>query len=576
MSQEFVLVPEPTDALPIGKTGSLLYWIASVDHKLLGIMYIGAALIFFVIGGVEALVMRLQLGSARNTLLSPEAYNQLFTLHGTTMIFLVFVPMVVGFGVYLVPLQIGARDMAFPRLNALGFWMLVFGGLLLYYSIIAGSPPDSGWFAHAPLTAKQYSSAQGVDYWAIGLLLTGIGTTTAGLNFIVTILTMRAKGMRLLQVPMFTWIMLVDGFLIIGTLPPLNAALVMLLIDRNLGGAFFNPQAGGSSILYQHLFWVFGHPEVYLLVLPTFGIISEVLPVFSRKPLFGFNFIAGSALAIAFLSYAAYAHHMFAVGLGNAFNAFFAMSTALIAIPTGVKIFNWIATIWGGKIRFTTSMLFAVSFIVLFTIGGISGVTFGIVPTDWQTTDSYYLVAHFHYVLYGGSFFAVMSGLYYWFPKVTGRMLSEKWGKWVFWLMFAGFNLTFFIQHILGLMGMPRRVYSYDDLPNWSLFNLISTLGSFLLAFSVLLFIISVVLALVKGEKAPDNPWDAWTLEWATTSPPPIENFEQVPPIRGRRPLWDLQHPDDQDWQRSHSGEKIGGQPHEASLPSEHRKDNSQ
>jgi heme/copper-type cytochrome/quinol oxidase subunit 1 len=467
-----------------------------------------------------------------------------------------------GSGIYLVPLQIGARDMAFPRLNALGYWMLLFGGLLLYYSFLAGGAPDAGWFAHAPLTAHPYNTGQGVDYWAIGLLLVGIGTTTAGMNFIVTVLTMRAAGMRLLQVPMFTWTTFINGFLIIGALPPLNAALVMLLIDRQLGGHFFDPQAdnlmaGGSSILYQHFFWAFGHPEVYIMVLPAFGMISEVLPVFSRKPLFGYPFVAGSTVAIAFLSYAVYAHHMFAVGLGIPFEALFAAATELIAVPTGIKIFNWIFTIWGGKLRFTTSMLFATSFIVLFTIGGISGVTFAIVPTDWQTTDSYYVVAHMHYVLFGGTFFAVMAGTYYWFPKSTGRMLSERLGKWHFWLMFAGFNMTFFIQHFLGLMGMPRRVYSYDDLPNWSLFNLISTVGAFLLAFSVLIFLINVFISLRSGKRAGNDPWDGFTLEWATTSPPPIENFDRLPPILGRRPLWDLKHPEDPDWKRSHSGERT-------------------
>ncbi len=554
---DFTLVPEPTAPLPkITEQEGLLSWVASVDHKLLGLMYIGTSVIFLLLTGLEALLMRIQLSSARNTFLSPETYNQIYTVHGTTGVFLVVVPLGLGFGIYLVPLQIGARDMAFPRLNALGYWMFLFGGLLLYYSFIAGGAPNMGWFAHAPLTAHAYNTTQGVDYWAFGLLMTGIGTTTGGLNFIVTILTMRATGMKLLQVPVFTWTILVNGFLIIGTMPPLNAALVMLIIDRQFGAHFFSPDSGGSSILYQHIFWAFGHPEVYIMVLPAFGIISEVLPVFSRKPLFGYIFVAGSTVAISFLSYAVYAHHMFAVGLGHLFEALFGLSSELIAIPTGVKIFNWIFTMWGGKLRFTVSMLYAIAFIILFTIGGITGVTFAVIPTDWQTTDSYYVVAHLHYVAFGGIFFAIMSGFYYWFPKATGRMLSERLGKWNFWLIFIGFNITFFIQHFLGLMGMPRRVYSYPDVANWSLFNLISTIGAFMMAFAILLFLINVVISLTRGERASDNPWDAWTLEWATSSPPPIENFHTIPPIRSRRPLWDLAHPEDPDWNRSHKAER--------------------
>lgn len=552
------LVPEVEKPFyRLGEKEGLMSWVATVDHKLLGLMYIGTAFLFFIIGGFEALLMRIQLGTARNTFLSPEIYNQIFTMHGTTMVFLVVIPLMLGSGIYLVPLMIGARDMAFPRLNALGFWLLFFGGILLYYSFIAGGAPNGGWFSYAPYSERAFNTTYGIDYWALGLFVQGIGTTLAGVNFVVTILAMRAPGLKLTQVPMFTWTTFINGFLIIGAIPPLNAALVMLLIDRRLNGHFFTPQSGGSSVLWQHYFWAFGHPEVYIMVLPAFGMISEILPVFSRKPLFGFNAIAISTIAIAFLSYAVYAHHMFSVGLGPGFEAFFAAATALIAVPTGIKIFNWVFTVWGGKLRFTTSMLYAISFIFMFTIGGISGVTFAIVPTDWQTTDTYYVVAHMHYVLFGGTFFAVLGGVYYWFPKATGRLLPERLGKVQFWLTFIGFNLTFFIQHFLGLMGMPRRVYSYPDYPLWSVFNLISTIGAFILGFSILFLLGMMRWSLRRGERAGDDPWDAFTLEWATSSPPPIQNFDIIPPIRSRRPLWDWKHPEDPDWKRDHSGKQL-------------------
>ncbi len=541
----------------LGEKEGLMSWVATVDHKLLGLMYMATAFLFFAVGGAEAMLMRIQLGTARNTFLSPEIYNQIFTMHGTTMVFLVVIPLMLGSGIYLVPLMIGARDMAFPRLNALGFWLLLFGGLLLYYSFVAGGAPNGGWFSYAPLSEKAYNTTYGIDYWALGLFVQGIGTTLAGINFVVTILAMRAPGMKLTQVPMFVWTTFINGFLIIGAIPPLNAALIMLLVDRRLDGHFFTPQSGGSSVLWQHYFWAFGHPEVYIMVLPAFGMISEILPVFSRKPLFGFNAIAISTIAIAFLSYAVYAHHMFSVGLGPGFEAFFAAATALIAVPTGIKVFNWVFTVWGGRLRFTTSMMYCLSFIFMFTIGGISGVTFAVVPTDWQTTDTYYVVAHMHYVLFGGTFFAVLGGIYYWFPKATGRLLSEKHGKIQFWLTFIGFNMTFFIQHFLGLMGMPRRVYTYPEIANWSLFNLISTIGAAILGFSILYLIIMIWWTLKNGEPAGDDPWDAYTLEWSTSSPPPIQNFDTIPPIRSRRPLWDWKHPEDPDWKRGHDGKQL-------------------
>lgn len=545
------LVPELDEALPAPRESEgLLSWVASVDHKQIGIMYLIATGIFFCIGGLEALLMRIQLATPNNHFLSPEAYNQIFTLHGTTMVFLVVMPLLIGIGNYLVPLMIGARDMAFPRLNALSFWLLVFGGLLLYYSFLGGGAPAAGWFSYAPLSEGPFSRNAGLDYWCLGLLVTGVGTVATGINFIVTILTLRAPGMGIRRLPLFVWMTFINSFLILFALPILNASLVMLLADRQLNARFFAPQAGGSAVLWQHYFWGFGHPEVYIMVLPAFGIISEVLPVFARKPIFGYAVVAGSTVAIAFLSFAVWAHHMFAVGLGQPADLIFAAGSMLIAVPTGVKIFNWIATVWGGAIRFTTAMCFALSFLVLFTIGGISGVTFAVVPTDWQTTDTYYVVAHMHYVLFGGTLFAILAGVYYWFPKITGRMLSERWGKWHFWLTFIGFNLTFFLQHLLGLMGMPRRVWTYPDRPWWGLLNLISTIGAVILAISVLVFLWNVVESVRHGEPAGDNPWRAYTLEWATSSPPPLHNFDALPPIRSRRPLWDVMHPEDPDWQR--------------------------
>lgn len=559
------LVPESDIPLPkIGSDNGLLSWIASVDHKQIGIMYLLATLFFFLVGGVEALFLRVQLARPENSFLAPDTYNQIFTMHGTTMIFLVVVPMLLGFATYFVPLMIGARDMAYPRLNAFSFWLLVFGGLLLYFSFVGGGhpvaggagganggAPMAGWFSYAPLSERPFSSSSGSDYWALGLLAVGIGTLAGAINLIVTILRLRVPGMSLRRVPLFVWMVLVNGFILLFALPPLNAALVMLLVDRQFNAHFFTPLSGGSAIMWQHYFWAFGHPEVYIMILPAWGMISEIIPVFSRKPIFGYEFVAGSSVAIGVLSFAVYAHHMFTVGLGHPFNAAFSAASMLIAIPTGIKIFNWIATMWGGKIRFTTSMLFAVAFIILFTIGGISGVTFAMVPIDWQMTDTYYVVAHFHYVLFGGTVFAIFAGVYYWFPKMSGKLLSEKWGKWHFWLMFIGFNLTFFVQHILGIMGMPRRVYTYPNLPGWGTMNLISTVGAFVLAFAVLVFIGNVLFSLWRGQPAGDNPWDAWTLEWATTSPPPVYNFERVPPVRSRRPLYDLSHPDNPDWKRN-------------------------
>ncbi len=518
----------------------ILEWVTTTDHKKIGILYLGATFVFFIIGGLEAMVMRIQLSVPQSKIISPEAYNGLFTLHGTTMIFLVVMPMLIGFINYFMPLQIGARDMAFPRLNALTFWLLVFGGILVYYSIANDAPPDAGWFAYAPLTEVPYTLRHNVDWWILGLLVTGFGTIATGINIVVTVITERAPGMTMRRMPVFTWMSFINGFLILYAIPSLTAAQIMLLFDRNLGSKFFAPADGGDAVLWQHLFWWFGHPEVYIMVLPAFGMISEIIPVFSRKPLFGRVIVIASGWMIALLSFGVWAHHMFTVGLGFPANLAFGAASMAIAVPTGIKIFNWIGTMWGGNLRMTTSMLFATAFIAQFTIGGITGVQFANVPIDWQLTDSYYVVGHFHYVLFGGTAFALLAGTYYWFPKMTGRMLSEKLGRWNFWLMVLGFNITFFPMHILGLMGMPRRVHTYPNLPWWGTLNMIETVGAFMMMIATLFLIINIYQSLKSGAIAGDNPWNAWTLEWATSSPPPEYNFATLPPVpvMDSRPLY--------------------------------------
>ena len=536
-------------SLPRREPGSrLLAWLSTIVHKQIGVLYMLLALFFLLVGGVEAMLMRAQLALPNLKFLSPEAYDQVFTMHGTTMIFLVVTPVLIGFTVYLIPLMIGARDMAFPRLNALGFWLQLCGSILLYVSFAAGGAPDAGWFSYAPLSEPPYSAHAGLDYWALALLILGAGTIVSAINFIVTIATCRAPGMSIRRMPLFIWMTLVNSVLIIAAIPALNAALVMLLMDRRLHAHFFDPANGGSPLLWQHYFWFFGHPEVYILVLPAFGMISEIIPVFSRKPIFGYNFVAGSTLAIAFLSYGVWVHHMFAVALGRVVLSAFAASSMLIAVPTGVKVFNWTATMMGGSIRLTTAMLFAVGFLLEFTIGGLSGVAFAIVPLDWQLTDTYFVVAHLHYVLFGGTALALFAAAYYWFPKMSGRLLNETMGKWHFWMVIIGLNLTFFVQHFLGLLGMPRRVYTYPDLPWWGVWNMTSTFGAVILGLGSLVFVANVCSSLLFGPPAGDDPWDAWTLEWAATSPPAPENFDSVPEVRSRRPLWDSKHPEAPDW----------------------------
>ncbi len=538
----------PVDSIfDIREYRGLLSWVTTIDHKQIGIMYIVSAFAFFLVGATEAMLMRIQLASPGNRFLAPETYNQIFTMHGTTMIFLMGMPLLFGFSVYLVPLMIGARDMAFPRLNAFAYWMYLFGGLLLYFSFIGGGAPAAGWFSYAPLTETAYNIDHGLDYWAFGLLISGVGSVATGINIIATVLLYRAPGISLRRLPLFVWMVFINAFLVVFAMPALNAALVMILTDRLLNTVFFEPGAGGSALLWQNYFWLFGHPEVYILILPAFGVISEVIPVFSRKVIYGYGFMAASTVAIGFLSFGVWIHHMFATGLGFAVLYVFAASSMIIAIPTGIKIFNWIATMWGGSIRFTVSMLFATAFLIQFTIGGLSGVAFAAIPIDWQLTDSYFVVAHIHYVLLGGMLFGMFAGIYYWYPKMTGRFLSERWGKAHFWLMVVGFNGTFFVMHILGLLGMPRRVFTYPDRPWFGPLNLTSTIFGFVLVGSVLIFFANAIVSLRRGVVAGDNPWGGWTLEWATTSPPPVENFETLPSIRSRRPLWDLAHPDNPD-----------------------------
>jgi len=543
-------IPEPQSPLPgisVSTDQGLLQWLSAVDHKQISIMYMLISLFFLLVGGALAILMRIQLAVPENHFLSPMAYNQIFTMHGTTMIFFVLMPAIFGFSVYFTPLMIGANDMAFPRLNAFGLWITLFGGLFLYFSFLAGGAPNAGWFNYAPLNEKNYSGTHGIDYYALGLFMAGVGSAATAVNLIVTILHYRVQGMSLKRLPLFVWMVLVNSFLILGALPSLNASLAMLVLDRQFDAHFFTSGTGGSALLWQHLFWLFGHPEVYILILPAFGIFSEVFQVFSGKRIFGYGFVAASTVAIALLAFGVWMHHMFAVGSGLVVNGFFSASSMLIGIPTGVKIFNWLATMYGGTIRFTVSMLFAIAFLIEFTIGGLTGIAFSIVPIDWQLTDTYYVVAHLHFVFIGGSLFGILSGLFYWFPKITGRMLNEKMGKWFFWLFVIGFNATFLIQHVLGILGMPRRVYTYPDLPWYRLFNLISSAGAFLMGAATLLLLYILYNGRKKGAIAGNDPWDGFTLEWVATSPPSLKNFDALPRVNSRRPLWDMKHPENPD-----------------------------
>ncbi|MEP7227510.1 MAG: cytochrome c oxidase subunit I [Gemmatimonadales bacterium] len=535
-----VLDQHQTHAAAHGEKTGLWGWITTVDHKRIGILYGATAFFFFLLGGVEALLLRIQLGSAENTFLSPETYNQLFTMHGTTMIFLAIMPLSAMFFNFMIPLLIGARDVAFPRLNAFSYWVFLLGGLFLNSSWFFGAAPDTGWFGYANLTSKQYSPGLHVDFWMLGLQILGIASLAAAVNFFVTVVNMRAPGMSLMRMPMFVWMSFITQVLLLLAFPVITVALILLMYDRFFGTHFFVPSGGGDPLLWQHLFWIFGHPEVYILILPAFGIVSEVLPVFSRKPLFGYAAMVFSGVFIAFLGFGVWSHHMFSTGMGPLADTFFSLTTMLIAIPTGVKIFNWIGTMWGGSLQFRTPMLFAIGFIAMFIIGGLSGVMHSPPPADLQQTDTYFVVAHFHYVMFGGSIFGLTAGAYYWWPKMFGRMLNEGLGKLHFWLMLIGFNLTFFPMHFVGLHGMPRRVYTYPKDLGFELLNQIETAGAFLLGVSFLVFLVNIFRTWRGPRNAPADPWNGATLEWAIPSPPPEFNFAEIPTVHGRDALWEL------------------------------------
>ncbi len=521
---------------PVESTG-WRSWAFTVDHKKIGIMYGVAAMVFFIIGGLEASLIRLQLARPEGTVLSADKYNQMFTMHGTTMIFLFVMPMAAAFANYFLPLQIGARDVAFPRLNALSFWIFVFGGVFLNSSWLLGGGADGGWFMYAPNSDVPFAPGNGVDFWGLGLQIVGIASLVGAINLITTVLNMRAPGMSLMKMPIFSWMALVTQMLLLFAIPVITVALFLLMFQRSYDATFFSVEAGADPLLWQHLFWIFGHPEVYIIVMPSFGIVSEVLPVFSRKPLFGYPFVVFSGCAIGFVGFGVWAHHMFASGIGPVSVAVFSLSTMVIAVPTGVKIVNWTLTMWGGKLWFTTAMLFAVGMIVNFTIGGLSGVTHAIAPSDTQQTDTYYIVAHFHYVIFGGGVLGLFAGFYYWWPKIFGKCLNERLGKWVFWLMMVGMNMTFGPMHIIGLQGQPRRMYQWTEnragegFFNLGMWNLVATIGTFILGVGILVFLYSAIIQHRKEPKAPLDPWNARSLEWITSSPPKPHNFDRTPQV---------------------------------------------
>jgi cytochrome c oxidase subunit 1 len=541
------VLPRPT------ATTGFWSWVTTVDHKRIGIMYGITAFIFFLIGGLEAFIMRVQLARPNLNVVDADTFNALFTMHATTMIFLAVMPLLAAFMNFLLPLQIGARDVAFPRLNAFSYWNYLFGGIFINTGWLlkwfggedyTRAVPDVGWFGYANLTSVQFSGGLGADFWTIGLLLLGIGTLVSGFNFLTTIFNMRAPGMSLMKMPIFTWTTAITSIMIIFSFPAVTVALLMLLFDRQFAANFFNVENGGNVVFWQHMFWTFGHPEVYILILPAMGIISEVLPTFSRKPLFGYNVMVVSSAMIAFMGFTVWSHHMFAVGMGPVVNTIFGLTTMAIAIPTGVKIFNWLATLYKGQVRFTTAMKFALGFIACFTIGGLSGFMHALPPSDAQQTDTYFIVAHFHYVLIGGTIMAIFAGIYYWFPKVFGRLLDEKLGNWNFWLVLIGFNVFAFPFHFLGLYGMPRRIYTYAAGMGWEFWNLVSTIGVPILMLGVLVFVINYVVTMRKPMNAPQDPWDARTIEWTLPSPVPFYNYKEIPVVHYRDDFWFKKYPD--------------------------------
>ena len=547
--------PLPLTASPRRPISAVLHdWITTVDHKKIGLMYIGYALLFLVVGGLEAMLMRIQLIRPENHFLSPETFNQLFTMHGTTMIFFVAMPVLFGFGNYLIPLMIGARDMAFPRLNAFSFWVSAFAGFLLYFSYIGGNglyggggAPDVGWWAYAPLTSKVFSPGHSSDYWTLSILLAGIGSIGTAINIVATVVSMRCRGMTLYRMPLLVWLYGVMSGLVLVAISPLTAAQIMLLLDRYLGSHFFDTQAGGSAVLWMHYFWIFGHPEVYVLILPVFAFMNEIVPVFSRKAIFGYPAMVAASVGIGFVSVSVWAHHMFTVGMTSAGNTFFVLASMVIAVPTGIKIFNWLGTIWGGKVQFRVPMMFSIGFLFQFLIAGLTGIMLAVAPFDWQLNNSYFVVAHFHYVIVGGILFSLFAAFYYWYPKMTGRMMSERLGKWHFWLFLIGFHATFDPMHFVGLDGMVRRTFTYPLDRGWGHLNAVISIGAFIQAIATLIFVYNLVHSYFKGAPAGPDPWDAWTLEWSTQSPPPAYNFAVAPTVESRRPLWDLKHPEDPD-----------------------------
>ncbi len=561
-------IPDVGDPLGVfsrpREVSGLKNWLTTVDHKKIGIMYGAAAMFFLLIGGLAALLIRIQLATPNSSFLSADAYNQIFTMHGTVMVFLVVMPIGAAFANYLLPLQVGARDVAFPRINAFSFWVFLFGGLLLNTSWFLGGGANGGWFNYAPNNGVAYSPSNGIDFWNIGLFIAGIGSLTGAINLITTVLNMRTPGMSLMRMPIFVWMTLVTQFLLLFAIPVLTVAQILLLMDRNFGASFFAVDLGADPLLWQHLFWIFGHPEVYLMILPAFGIVSEVIPTFSRKPIFGYPFMVFSGIAIGFMGFGVWAHHMFVSGMGPLSVAAFSFATMFIAVPTGVKVLNWLATMWGAKITLNTAMLFSVGLVTQFTIGGLSGVSHAIAPWDTQQTDTYYIVAHFHYVLFGGALFGFVSGMYFWWPKAFGYKLNEAHGKFNFWMMVVGFNLTFGPMHILGLQGMPRRMHTYDDAMGFNLWNMVATIGSFILAVGTLWILVNALISYRawKAAGSPNvgaDPWDARTIEWSIPSPTPEHNFDHTPTVTSLDDFWHRKYAEDENGKlrRVATGEEL-------------------